>query len=587
MSNLTPAAISVLKSLGLGEVATQQAEISKKYHPSDDEIKVDPSPVKRRRKRSKSSKVVEVEKPTIDTKKAEEIAIEVEYVARHANIETAITLSEIKWGEHFLTSEQEHALNLSKNGKWLKVEAYAGSGKTTLLNIISTLALSDKKVLYIAFNKAIVEEASREFPNNVTCKTTHSLAAASKVAWRNKRKGDGRFAKARLGNPNGNYLVQRFGLRKGVEPLTDVGLANYAMEIVTRFCNTDAREISLKHSFSDIFEKIEDEKLHKPLKQAGVELAKKLWKQMSDTENDILITHDVYLKVWALGKPDLSFYDVILFDEAQDANPLILDVVASQTKTQNIFVGDRYQQIYSWRGAINAMSTIETDGYAEISQSFRFGSEIADLASKVLSFAYDKKISVKGFDKIPSRVCSVASPTAVITRTNALLINELLSVVDGYSNRKVAIEGGIQPLLALLRGARDLKRGKRTSQAELATFENWKQVEEFAETPMGGSLKTLVTLARDGVDDLIDSLEECNSVTDTKKADIVFTTAHKSKGKEYRSVRLGSDFRRIKEGECSEEANLLYVALTRATHELDISDCEPIDRILNPQDYDD
>ena len=41
------------------------------------------------------------------------------------------------------------------------------------------------------------------------------------------------------------------------------------------------------------------------------------------------ITHDVYLKLWALSDPDLK-KDFIFFDETQDANPVILDIISKQ-----------------------------------------------------------------------------------------------------------------------------------------------------------------------------------------------------------------------------------------------------------------
>ena len=68
--------------------------------------------------------------------------------------------------------------------------------------------------------------------------------------------------------------------------------------------------------------------------------------------------------------------DFILLDEAQDTNPVVLDVLRRQS-AQMVYVGDKYQQIYEWRGAVNAMEQMATDGVTYLTMSFRFGPVIA------------------------------------------------------------------------------------------------------------------------------------------------------------------------------------------------------------------
>ena len=77
-----------------------------------------------------------------------------------------------------LTEEQEAALRAAaelKEGEILKIEACAGSGKTSTLIEIAK-SRPEWRFLYLAFNRAIVEEARRRFPPNVRIFTTHSLA---------------------------------------------------------------------------------------------------------------------------------------------------------------------------------------------------------------------------------------------------------------------------------------------------------------------------------------------------------------------------------------------------------------------------
>ena len=51
-------------------------------------------------------------------------------------------------------------------------------------------------------------------------------------------------------------------------------------------------------------------------------------------------------------------YNVLLLDEAQHMNPAMLDVCLKQVKP-NLLVGDSQQQIYSFRGAVDAMRIVK------------------------------------------------------------------------------------------------------------------------------------------------------------------------------------------------------------------------------------
>ncbi len=81
---------------------------------------------------------------------------------------------------NLLTDEQKEIIRYSKilkPNEILSIQACAGSGKTSTLKEIA-LANPDKTFLYLAYNKAIVEESKGKFPSNVDVKTLHSLAFA-------------------------------------------------------------------------------------------------------------------------------------------------------------------------------------------------------------------------------------------------------------------------------------------------------------------------------------------------------------------------------------------------------------------------
>jgi superfamily I DNA/RNA helicase len=67
---------------------------------------------------------------------------------------------------------EEEYLNTKNN---IFVEASAGAGKTTLLLRLLKITPKHKKVLFVAFNKSIVEELKEVAPANADISTVHSI----------------------------------------------------------------------------------------------------------------------------------------------------------------------------------------------------------------------------------------------------------------------------------------------------------------------------------------------------------------------------------------------------------------------------
>jgi superfamily I DNA/RNA helicase len=127
----------------------------------------------------------------------------------------------------------------------------------------------------------------------------------------------------------------------------------------------------------------------KEVAQVALKGTAHVWARMLATDDPIPLGHDGYLKVWALSEPHLPV-DYILLDEAQDTNPVVLGVLTKQ-QAQNIYVGDKYQQIYEWRGAINAMEEAPAVHTTDLTTSFRFGGDIAQAANRVLDMLGEEK----------------------------------------------------------------------------------------------------------------------------------------------------------------------------------------------------
>jgi superfamily I DNA/RNA helicase len=294
-------------------------------------------------------------------------------------------------------------------------------------------------------------------------------------------------------------------------------------------------------------------------------LARRLWQRMSDPADDFPATHDVYLKVWALSGPRIAA-DFILFDESQDANAAMLQIVRCQS-AQQVYVGDPAQQIYAWRGAVNAMDSIAADREVTLSESFRFGPGIAEFANHALGLC-GSPLRLTG--RAPADRPIADPKPAVLCRTNAGVID--VATDDDYDLADVHVIGGTGPLRMLLIGIRDLRDNDSTTVAELAHFRSWAELLEHAEQAQD-ELSMLMRLTRDGerCEELISALEQMAARPDHAK--LVLSTAHRAKGLEWSDVTLHRDFRGPESPRWNhEEANLIYVAGTRAMRTLTLTD---------------
>ena len=461
--------------------------------------------------------------------------------------------------EYELTEEQNVAVELALTGCSLKVDAFAGTGKTTTLAAIGR-GLNNKKGLYLAFNKSIADEAKGKFSRNVDCRTAHSLAY--RVL--------GRKYRDRLGRVNGKVVAKELRLKEFNDISPNI-IGYFVLDTVANFCNSHDDEITSKHlpwenlkTLDVDLDGVVDEIVRQSIN---------LWIRMIDLNSNTLVTHGMYLKLWSLSKPIIDV-DFILFDEAQDANAVMLDLVCDQN-AQRIYVGDTYQQIYSWRGAVNAMENIETHKRCQITQSFRFGQPIANVANHILNDHLSADVNIRGYDRIDSSLSLLSDPNCIVSRTNVGLIDNLVTQL--VKGKTVFVNGGCSEILALVEGAGDLKNGRKTNSIELSMFTSWAEVMEYSQTESGGDLKPLVSIIKKhGVSSLIRALKKVE-FNKEHCADIVLTTAHKSKGREWATVKLHDDFRDPAASDYTlEESNVLYVAATRAKNILDPFSCDAI-----------
>lgn len=465
---------------------------------------------------------------------------------------------------HKPTDEQARIIDACLTGDNLVIEAAAGSGKTTTLKMVA--GATGRRGLYLAYNRAIKDDALKSFPSSVRCVTSHGLAYGPVATKYKHRLGGSRIPPQIAAKILG--VNEPVWLDKDLAPLAPAQLVRVATATVARWCYSDADEITARHV--PLYPGWDTKPLRDALAAAVVPIAQKAWADIMDPAGRLRFEHDHYLKIYQLTRPTVDV-DYLLVDEAQDLNPVVQAIVSYQTHAQVILVGDRCQQLYKWRGAVDAMKTFQGDRLY-LTQSFRFGHAVAAEANKWLSIL-DAQIRVRGFDKVHSVVGPLESPDAVLCRSNAAALGRVIEGLD--RGRRVALVGGGGDIARLAKAAIDLKAGRPCDHPELLAFSSWAEVQDYvSQDSTASDLKVFVDLVdRYGPEAMVSLADRLSS---EDRADLIVSTAHKAKGREWGRVQIATDFREPKKnddgslGEVPEEdAMLAYVAVTRAKTGLD------------------
>ncbi|WP_221532479.1 UvrD-helicase domain-containing protein [Helicobacter turcicus] len=452
-----------------------------------------------------------------------------------------------------LTPEQLHIIQCAKNLKRneiLKIQAIAGSGKTSTLKAIVE-SLPKAKFLYLAFNKAIVEEIKSKMPKNAAVKTIHSLAYA--------------YAKKTLKFKNINLKLTIFD----IEPFFDFSLQD--LSILLQNFNA-----FLKSSYS---------------LESADKYTKEIWNLMLDGE--LNITHNFYLKYYALNsKNTLEKYDYILLDEAQDTNAVMLSIFLNNPCAK-ILVGDTFQNIYGFNATINALEILNANYTCILSHSFRSTQGILDYANYFLkTFSNKEAISMQSANR--ESLNKDLAKKAFITRTNAGIIRLIHKInkqnlkLEDFSLLKEP-SSIFSPLFAIF-ALVDSKIPLPYEFKYLEKFNDLKSLKNYAFKSLDIEILNAIRLYEKFKFDEVLNLEQSAKDMYNAKARNIITNAHLSKGLEWDIVELFYDFpsflelaifklddelmwdiKKAKTFNFSEyffklnqELNLFYVAITRA-----------------------
>jgi hypothetical protein len=239
-----------------------------------------------------------------------------------------------------------------KNSDILAIKSVAGSGKTTTLLKLARGVHCEKRILYLAFNKSLIEEIKQKAPVNLHPRTFDSLLYATITP-----------------RPSNITDVKPYNIGKIVPWLANKPWKmkeKYAY-MFDAFCNQiefDSPEMYAHHKYR---------KPERILHSMWEDAVKRKFQTFGTIRK---MCHDGRLCQGVIDKQ----YDMIFIDESQDFDPLMLSILLRDTTIPKVFVGDPRQAIYQWRGAVNAFDKLPKRATTvEFYTTFRIGEPACSL----------------------------------------------------------------------------------------------------------------------------------------------------------------------------------------------------------------
>ena len=492
--------------------------------------------------------------------------------------------TDMSWSKY-----QENIFRFVKEGKGSAVvSAVAGSGKTTTIVECAKRFPSNKRVLFLAFNKSIAFELSQRLKDykNVQCKTIHALGLSA-------------LAKAYKGI---NIDVQDNKWPKYV---------NSVIDVMSTYLNKDTEKQERRQYIGNINELLdlcrvnlvqaEDWKSimflarHHNIMLLGDEI-----KVVSDLLEIVYVPNQSgiidFIDMITLPIMNESInknifrFDFVFIDECQDLNraqrELMLSSVNFRWGGRFLAVGDRQQAINGFCGAscesFNLLAKCAKGNELPLSVNYRCGSEIVKLAKDIVPQIeahegaeegrveyVDDLEGVKANDMI---LCRLSAP--LVSLCLKMLANNIPSFVKGAelgSNLLKLVERleAKTPKSLMTKLEKELDKVRKDVEKDGVPKD---EVEESAKVVAFKDKIACIKAFADTCKTIAEVKGKMSEVfSDIKKNNAVcLSTVHKSKGLEADRVfiilphKLPLSRPHQQDWEYEQEMNLKYVAITRA-----------------------
>jgi DNA helicase-2/ATP-dependent DNA helicase PcrA len=449
----------------------------------------------------------------------------------------------------------------------LLVNALAGAAKTTTLEMICA-AVTGIPILSLAFNKRIADEMTKRLPSHVECRTLNALGHRVWAQATGKRlvvdsEKCRKILRAQID------LLPRDEKSEGFESFSDtlrlVSRAKREGYVPDKWTASYIRLIST----DEFWFTCEEEPTRQQINLVNETLCKSI---AAAYEGGIDFDDQIYMPVIFGGT--WPRFPLVLVDEFQDFNPLQHEMLSKLVSKRLIAVGDPWQSIYGFRGAVaNGMAAArERWGMKEFSLSVTFrvprlGVERA--RSRVPHMQWRENAPLGAIDKLQGwGPDDVPSEVAIICRNNAPLLSLGFRLLR--NNRAIKLVGfdigaGLVRILSKL-GAPDLNENQM-----IDAIEKWTQTELARGRRSTGAIYDraeclhALTEGRKTLRDAITAAQDLFK----REGPIQLMSGHKSKGLEFETVfhldpwRVPSKFAKEGTEAWEQELNVRYVIETR------------------------
>jgi superfamily I DNA/RNA helicase len=452
-----------------------------------------------------------------------------------------------------LTDEQQAIVDFAKNptSNLIKIQAGAGNGKTQILKLL-VKELNPQRGLYTAFNKAIVEESAKAFPDTIMAKTLHSVAY--------------KFVIKKY-----NYTIDNFTylcIEENIEYKDKL----HIMNLMELYCNSGAIDLN----------KFLGEENH---------LVKKLVRKylMYMYKGIIPVTFAFLLKRFHMDlyrkAIDPVEFDLIMLDECQDTTGVMLAIIQLLPAKLKVLVGDTYQTIYSFMNTVNGFEVLKDEGKLfKLTNTFRCSKKIA---SAIENFGRATIGSDFTFNSMQQPDIKETKDCLYLARTNSTLIARMIELMKSgvhFSTIRKPVEIFELPLaIYTIQSGKELRNRKykyieieykmylssSSLQNEYPSFFTYLMSEFKHDIPLLGAIKLMSTYK---IGDIFEVFKYAKEVKNDK---ILLSSIHAAKGLEsdmvYIEEDINSSLKKILDGdsqlsqeEIYTEMLLAYVAFSRA-----------------------
>jgi superfamily I DNA/RNA helicase len=456
------------------------------------------------------------------------------------------------------TDEQDHIINLAFNtDSNLMINALAGTGKTKTLEMIESI-ITARPILYLVFNKKNAEDATKRMASTTTIRTFNSL-------------GHRIWAKAigKQFKPDGKKLPDMLRL------------------MISEAKSKDTQR-RLWDNFWQIIEGVNKARGIGYI-PAGHIMAHKRIADQFDLAQSLDEVPDGWIQGWINGLLTRSIaaaYDglcdfndqiymptlfggafpefpLVMVDEYQDLNPINHAMVRKLAKHRLIGVGDPYQSIYEFRGAVSSGMGNATTAFSmtpcDLSISFRCPEAIVrSVHWRVPKFRWAKPgggvYSLRQLTDIPEEA-------TFICRNNAPLFKLAMKILG--HGRSVSVAGSdIGPrLIAQMKKLGDLSLER---QSVFSKIEDWLTEKLSKGSKSAQDTADCMKVFAEHGTNLATSIAYAEHLF-AQRGKLTFTTGHKAKGLEWPTVFILDSWLL---GDTEQDKNLAYVMATRSADRL-------------------